>query len=108
MMTPGQRLYASEFDKDPKAFGFDYDYLRNQWSSAYMTQNTAINICEKLNSQLGMGLKFTSWNAMSMMNFGFDRQQLNTLPMNGLMHLVKQGRDPFILKYKEKLKNVSV
>ena len=108
MMTPGQRLYASEFDKDPKAFGFDYDYLRRQWSSAYMTQNKAAGICEKLNSQLGSEFKFTSWNAMSLMNFGLDRQQLNTLSMNGLKHLVQQGRDPFILKYKEKLKNISV
>ena len=109
MMAPGQRLYASEFDKDPKAFGFDYDYLKYQWSSAYMTQNEAVNICEKLNSQLLGGiLKFTGWNAMSLMNFGLSRQQLNTQPMNDLMHLVRQGRGPFILKYKEKLKNISV
>ena len=106
MLTPGQRLYASEFDKDPKAFGFNYDYFSRTWSSAYMTQYKAVEICAKLNSQLGF--KFTSWNAMSLMNFGLDRQQLNTLPMNGLMHLVRQGRDPFILKYKEKLKNISV
>ena len=107
-MTPGQRLYASEFDKNPEAFGFNYDYEKNQWSSAYMTQKEADVICSKLNSHLGFGLKFTSWNAMSLMNFGLDRQLLNTMPMHGLMHFIQRGRDPFILQYKEKLKNISV
>jgi hypothetical protein len=73
-----------------------------------MTQKEADAICAKLNSHVGFQIKFTSWNAMSLMNFGVDRQLLNSMPMHGLMHLIQRGKDPFILKYKEKLKNISV
>ena len=107
-ITPGVRLYSSEFDKNPEAFGFSYDYNTLQWSTAQMTQRGADAIVDKLNTALGYKLKYTSWNAMSLMNFGIERHVLNTQPMHSIMHLVQRGRTPFIQQYKEKLKNITV
>ena len=107
-ITPGVRLYSSEFDKNPGAFGFTYDYNTLEWSTAQMTQRDADRIAGKLNSSVGSQLKHTAWNAMSFMNYGIERQMLNTLPMHSLEHIVQRGRKPFIEQYKEKLKNISV
>jgi hypothetical protein len=107
-ITPGVRLYSSEFDKTPEAFGFAYDYDTLEWSTAHMTQKDANRIAGKLNTGVGYQLKHTSWNALSLMNFGIERHMLNTLPMHSLEHLVQRGRKPFIEQYKTKLKNISV
>lgn len=106
-IIPKDRWFTSEFDRDPEAFGFTFDE-DGAWKTDYMTQDQADLLTAKLNRDVSFRIKYTSWQALSLLQYGIPREHLTTRHMHSFAHLLTPGKNKFIETYKEKLRNISV
>jgi radical SAM superfamily enzyme YgiQ (UPF0313 family) len=104
LITPGFRLMNSDLDRNPEKYGFTYNETTREWRTKFMSRQVADMLSKSLNSQGRNKMKITSWKALSLMNTGLTKHELNnTLASTLDWSNITANQQNFIDSYKQKL-----
>lgn len=109
-LSQKDKLFSSEFDRNPEKFGFSIDSSGNWYNSRY-TAESAINLSYKLINERDslQTQKITVWRMLYYMSMGYDSRMLkNTYAKDLSMKELREREKQFLEKYLQKLKSVSV
>jgi len=105
-----QKLFSSEFDRNPEKFGFTVLEHGTEWVNKRYSYSSAIQIVSMLKNdpRIVNKQKMSSWGMLYWMSMGFDSTYLkNTVLTDDDFSLLRIKELNFLEKYKKKLRTIT-